>query len=105
MTKERLILQTNDSIIQGNGTLPPAGLTNAVEIALGVSSALALKSDGTVAAWGDNSHGQTNVPSGLTNIVAIAAGDYHDLALKNNGTVVAWGDTNYITAKQRCQSI
>ena len=47
--------------------------------------------DGTVAVWGDNTYGQTNVPGGLTNVVAVAAGGYHSLALKADGTVVAWG--------------
>jgi len=35
---------------------------------------LALKSDGTVVAWGDNSSGEATVPSGLSGVVAIAAG-------------------------------
>ena len=35
---------------------------------------LALKRDGTVAAWGDSSSGKTSVPDGLSNVVAIAAG-------------------------------
>jgi alpha-tubulin suppressor-like RCC1 family protein len=49
---------------------------------------------GTVIAWGDNRHGQTNVPSGLGNVVAIAAGEWHTLALKADGTVIAWGADN-----------
>jgi hypothetical protein len=56
---------------------------------------LALKNDGTVVAWGDNTYGQTTIPSGLSNVVAIAAGSAHSLALKNDGTVVAWGDNTY----------
>ena len=52
---------------------------------------MALKADGTVVAWGDNTYGQTNVPQPATNVVAIAAGAYHGLALKADGTVVAWG--------------
>jgi alpha-tubulin suppressor-like RCC1 family protein len=62
-----------------------------VVISAGPVHVLALKSDGTVVAWGGNSSGQTNVPSGLNNVVAVAAGRLHSLALKNDGTVVAWG--------------
>ncbi|PYI50989.1 immunoglobulin-like domain-containing protein [Paenibacillus flagellatus] len=65
-----------------------------VQIAAGYQSSLALKSDGTVVAWGDNSQGQTDVPAELTvpgTVMDIAAGSYHSLALKSDGTVVAWG--------------
>ncbi|MDP3000959.1 MAG: hypothetical protein Q8N47_25985 [Bryobacterales bacterium] len=70
-------------------------------IAGGGGYSLALKSDGTVWAWGDNTFGElgdgstmnrlTPVPvSGLTGVVAIAAAN-HSLALKSDGTVWAWG--------------
>jgi alpha-tubulin suppressor-like RCC1 family protein len=55
---------------------------------------LALRSNGTVVAWGYNSSGETTVPAGLSNVVAIAAGWQHSLAAKADGTVVAWGNTN-----------
>jgi len=35
---------------------------------------VALKSNGTVVGWGDNSDSQTNAPAGLSNVVAIAGG-------------------------------
>ena len=65
-----------------------------VKIAAGAYHSLALKANGTVVAWGDNSQGQTEVPDELTvpgTVVDIAAGTYHSLALKSDGTVVAWG--------------
>jgi hypothetical protein len=64
-------------------------------IAAGLFHAVALKSDGTVAAWGDNYDGQTTIPKGLTNVVAIAAGVSHTVALKSDGTVMAWGDNRF----------
>ena len=64
-------------------------------IAGGGFHSLALRSDGTVAAWGRNDFGQTNVPAGLSNVVAIAGGVYHSLALRSDGTVAAWGWNNY----------
>ncbi len=69
----------------------PAGLTGIKAISSGGTHSLALKSDGTVVAWGNNTNGQTMVPDGLACVVAISAGDYHSLALKSDGTVVAWG--------------
>ena len=81
--------------------MPPAS-SSAQTIAGGEVHSLALCSNGTVMAWGYNSHGQlgngnnidSNVPvqvSNLTGVIAIAAGDFHSLALKNDGTVWAWG--------------
>lgn len=67
------------------------GLTDVVAIAAGGSHNLALRGDGTVVAWGNNEHGQTDVPPGLTDVVAIDAGDFHSVALKRDGTVVVWG--------------
>jgi len=52
------------------------------------SHTVALKSNGTVVAWGSNTDfngdvaGQSTVPAGLSGVVAIAAGDYHTVALK-----------------------
>lgn len=76
-----------------------------VAIAAGGAHSLALLSDGTVMAWGDNADGQlglgtadntphpapTKIP-GLSNVVAIAAGDAHSLAVLSGGSVVAWGN-------------
>ena len=35
---------------------------------------MAVRSDGTLLAWGLNTYGQTNIPAGLSNVMAIAAG-------------------------------
>ncbi len=70
-------------------------VSNLVSVAAGISWSAALKSDGTVIAWGDNSYGQTNPPAGLSNVVAISTFGSHAMALKNDGTVVSWGDNAY----------
>ena len=76
--------------------LPPAGLM-AVQISANRDSSsykihcLALKSDGTVTAWGWNGEGQCDVPSGLDEVVSVIAGDGVSLAVKSDGSVTAWG--------------
>jgi hypothetical protein len=62
-----------------------------VQIAAGVGHYLALRSDGTVYAWGSNGDNQTTIPTNATNIVQIAAGNVHSMALDISGRVHAWG--------------
>ena len=88
-------------------------LIGIASVKAGVYSSLALKSDGTVWAWGHNYYGElgnnTNTPSNLpvqvldptdptgflTGIVSVSAGGLHSLALKSDGTVRAWGYNQY----------
>src|SRR5262249_18274420 len=53
---------------------------------------LALRADGRVIAWGDNTFGQTAVPPSATNVVAIAAYGAQSMALAADGNVFAWGE-------------
>jgi probable HAF family extracellular repeat protein len=89
---------------QGNSNtpIPIGGIANAVAVAASNGHSLALKSDGTVWAWGSNFAGElgdgtttdryTPAPvTGLSGVVAIAAGAGHSLALRSDGTVWAWG--------------
>jgi len=79
------------------------GLSNVVAIAGGFFHSLALKSNGTVVAWGAGATnsgglpdlGQAIIPVGLSNVVAIAAGELYSLALKSDGTVAAWGNNGF----------
>ncbi|HBG04128.1 MAG: hypothetical protein A2075_16845 [Geobacteraceae bacterium GWC2_58_44] len=77
-------------------------LTQVTRVSAGRYFGMALKSNGTVWAWGWNYFGQLGNDSttdsvapvqvtGLTGVVAIAAGMQHSLALKSDGTVWAWG--------------
>ena len=90
-------LKRNGVITQlGAGGIPlPVGLSGVVGISGSQKHALALRKDGTVVAWGDNSYGQTTVPVGLSRVVAASAGSDHSLALKSDGTVVAWGSNSW----------
>lgn len=60
-------------------------LSNVVSIAAGRYFSLALKTDGTLATWGQN-----YIPKELTNVVAVAAAGYMSAAVKPDGTVVEW---------------
>ncbi len=91
---------TNTSALSGKTVLAVAQSTSDYH-------SLALCSDGTLAAWGNNTYGQlgngagvsSNVPvsvirggalAGKT-VVAVAVGEDHSLALCSDGTVAGWG--------------
>lgn len=67
----------------------PAGLSSVVAIEAGGLYSLALKADGTVVCWGDNSENHCTNASSLTNVKAISAGNTHSLALHTDGSVTA----------------
>lgn len=90
------------------------GLTDVVAVAAGANHSLALKSDGTVWATGDETYGQLGrgylgghsrswIQAGpqvegiifgqepLSAVVGIAAGGNHSAAVKSDGTVWGWG--------------
>jgi hypothetical protein len=81
-------------------------LSGIVDVAVTSYAMMALESDGTLYAWGDNAYGQFgdgvpgihSTPTAiLTNVVAMAAGDRYTLALKSNGSLWATGDNTYGT--------
>ena len=97
----------------GNGTFSKysavpvrvAGLSGVIAVAAGNRHSLALRSDGTVWAWGDNSYGQlgngstasSSVPvqvRDLTGCQSLAAGGGHALASRSGGTAWAWGSNS-----------
>jgi regulator of chromosome condensation (RCC1) repeat-containing protein/PASTA domain-containing protein/Regulator of Chromosome Condensation (RCC1) repeat protein len=104
---------SNQSGTLGNGTSTGSvstaqqvpGLSGITQIAMGVVDVYAVRSDGTVWAWGYNQSGQlgngtttasyspAQVP-GLTGITQVSAGLGYVLARRSNGTVWAWGDNS-----------
>lgn len=90
-------------VLGGTFTTPvPIVTTCFKKVAAGTDFALALKTDGTLWAWGLNSSGQLGVGSTANKLTPVqvgtasdwkdvAAGESHVLAIKNNGTLWAWG--------------
>ncbi|MGW4161463.1 RCC1-like domain-containing protein [Streptomyces sp. NPDC004788] len=89
-----------------------AFLTDVVAVAAGAFHNLALRSDGSVVAWGDNEYGQLgdstttsrNTPvqvcarsatapcaTFLSGVTSLDAGSWHSLAVHADGTVSSWG--------------
>jgi hypothetical protein len=64
---------------------------NLKSIAQGKNFSIAVKTDGTVLAAGDNEYGQCDV-SDWKNVISIDTGFDHTVALKSDGTVVATGN-------------
>ena len=100
----------NDGTLWGLGrgqTLRQIGSdANWVAVSNGEEHIVALKSDGSLWAWGNNEYGQLGDGSGAsqdtlirigsdTNWSAISAGVYHTVALKSDGTLWAWGNNEY----------
>ncbi len=74
---------------------PPSGLGALSSVVVTTNRAVALKSDGTVVAWGFNGNGESTPPTGLGSVVALSACGNHTLALKADGTVVGWGENSH----------
>ena len=107
---------SNDNVQLGNGSTTdssiPVGVTglsaagSVTSISAGAYHSLAIKADGTAAAWGsgdcgvlgDGTGNWQNIPVSvlnLTNVVQIDGGSAHTIALLSDGTVWSWGDNRY----------
>jgi hypothetical protein len=78
------------------------GLGDVRSVVAGPGTTYAIRTDGTVRAWGNNTAGQLGngwtggystvaVPVGIDNVVALAASSEAALAVRTDGTVWGWG--------------
>jgi hypothetical protein len=72
----------------------PTGLTQVVDIAAGNGHTVALRADGTVRAWGNNTALQSSIPLNLGTVSQVAAGGNFSLAISTIATPPCPGDLN-----------
>ena len=78
--------------------------TGFASVAAGDAHTVAVKTDGSLYAWGRNDYGQlgdgTKMPRLTPTLIGsgfafVAAGQYHTIAVKTDGSLYAWGDNGY----------
>ena len=96
-------LGTNTVVNRSTPVTTFAGGTNWKQVSCGTNHTLAIKTDGTLWAWGQSTAGQIGVNdnttrstpvttfAGGTNWKQVACGASHSLAIKTDGTLWGWG--------------
>ena len=91
-----------DPVARGTGPREVPALAGVLDLALGGGTGYAVKSDGSVIAWGNGAYGALGdgkgkdslvpVPiAGVTGARAVAAGSNHGCVLLGDGSVTCWG--------------
>lgn len=100
-------LGDNTNVQKSSPVQTIAGGTNWHQVSCGQSHSAAVKTDGTLWLWGNNSHGQlgnnnTTVRSSPVQTVSagnnwklVACGRYHTAAIKTDGTLWCWGRNEF----------
>jgi hypothetical protein len=103
--------RTDAGVVEEPPSLVP-DLEDAVGLCAGRAHACALRGDGTLRCWGDNTHGQLGTgatspppsapvqPLGLERVVAVDCGFQGTCALQEEGAVWCWGTNSYGEAGQ-----
>ena len=68
---------------------PPDTIGEFVAVSAGGSTSCGLKSDGTIACWGDNTHGPVRAPAGQ--FTTVSTGSRYSCAVRTDGTIECWG--------------
>ena len=94
-----VILRNDGSLLVGDSggqpelrAIPPGVYSSPItDVDIYGLHAAALRQDGSVICWGNNSWGQSNVPPLLGPCKDVATGYYHTIALRTDGSVIGWG--------------
>jgi hypothetical protein len=82
-------IRVNGTIHCFNGFVtPPSGTFT--RISLGVGHGCGIRTDETIACWGDNAYGQATPPTG--SFKGIDAGERHTCGIRTDGSHECWGD-------------
>jgi alpha-tubulin suppressor-like RCC1 family protein len=102
-------LGINDTTNRSTPVTTFAGGTNWKQVDGGRNHTAAIKTDGTLWTWGQNSYGTLGINNttnrstpvttflGGTNWKSVACGYYHTTAIKTDGTLWTWGQNSYGT--------